>query len=440
LFLAATNHICQSIAPIPFLWILPLAIYLVSFILCFDRDKWYSRRLFLPLHGAALAGLAYGLVPRSGGLDLRFILPIVAGSLFCLCMYCHGELALRKPSGRYLTQYYLLISLGSAIGALLVSVVAPLILEGYFEFPVVLVGCALMTLMLEYRKALLTDLFWTVLAIATLVLAGAQIQKYSSGAQVMARNFYGGVRVMDSGGPGDARRALVHGAISHGSQFLDPDRRRQPTAYYAPGSGVQLAIDVFRGGPVRMGVIGLGAGTLAAYGRDGDYYRFYELNPLVIQLAGREFTYLRDSGAKVDIVAGDGRSALEHETEPPYDIFVVDAFSGDSIPVHLLSIEAFQLYFRHLKPEGILALHISNESLNLEPVIAKAAERLHYPALMFYNQANPGILQSAAAWVLMTRREGPDIAALNRKGRPLKTNPHLRTWTDGYSNLLQILK
>jgi SAM-dependent methyltransferase len=261
------------------------------------------------------------------------------------------------------------------------------------------------------------------------------------GARVMARNFYGGVRVIDTASPpGDARRTLIHGAISHGSQFLAPERRKQPTAYYAPGSGVQLAIEAFHDVPLRVGVIGLGAGTLAVYGRAGDFYRFYELNPLVIDLARQEFTFLRDSGANVDLVLGDGRSSLERETDAPYDILVVDAFTGDSIPVHLLSIEAFQLYFRHLKPDGILALHISNESLDLEPVIAKAAERFHYPALLINNAANPAIAQSAASWVLITRRGGPAIAELFRHGRPLQAKPGLQAWTDEYSNLLQILK
>jgi SAM-dependent methyltransferase len=441
LFLGATNHLCQNIAPIPFLWILPLSVYLVSFILCFDEDKWYTRRRFLPLHAAAMAALTHLLVPRSGGLDLRFILPAIAVCLFCLCMYCHGELALRKPSPRYLTQYYLLISLGSAIGALLVSVVAPLVLTGYFDFSVALAACAILTLMLEYRKSWVTDLIWTALAVAVLVSAGAQIQAYVKDARITARNFYGGLRVSDAAEPPlGLRRTLVHGIIAHGAQFLSPERRRQPTLYFAPGSGVQLAIDAFRAAPARVGIIGLGAGTLAAYGRKGDFYRFYEINPLVIDLAKREFTFLSDSEATVELVLGDGRSSLEAETDQPYDLFVVDAFSGDSIPVHLLSLEAFDLYFRHLKPNGVLALHISNQSLDLEPVVQKAAERYHYSALLFSNMGNPGSGQSQAFWALMTRGSWPAGSLLNKKGRPLNAKQHLRAWTDGYSNLFQILR
>jgi SAM-dependent methyltransferase len=355
-------------------------------------------------------------------------------------MYCHGELVLRKPSARYLTQYYLLISLGCAIGALLVSVIFPMTLPGIFDFPATLVACAMLTLLLEYGKSWIRDLLWTAVAVAAVTSAGAQIQSYSAGARAMGRNFYGGVRVLDGNEPGNnsAKRTMLHGVISHGSQFLESARRRQPTTYYAPGSGIELAIRALPA-PARVAVIGLGAGTLAAYGRKGDQYRFYEINPLVIDFARREFTYLGDSDANVEVVLGDGRSSLEREVNQKFDLLVVDAFSGDSIPVHLLSLEAFELYFRRLKPNGVLALHISNASLDLEPVVQKAAERGGYSALLFHNVDNPSIGQSEAVWALLTAGNQPN-ASLSKGGQPLTVKRQLRAWTDGYSNLLQILK
>jgi SAM-dependent methyltransferase len=277
-------------------------------------------------------------------------------------------------------------------------------------------------------------------AVGALTSAEAQIQAYTKCARVIGRNFYGGVKVFDENVPGvGARRMLTHGLVLHGSQFLAPERRSQPTSYYAPGSGVQLAIGALHS-PSRVGVIGLGAGTLAAYGRKGDYYRFYEINPLMIEFAQREFTYLRDSDAKVDLVLGDGRSSLEREADQNYDLLVVDAFSGDSIPVHLLSLESFQLYFRHLKSDGILALHISNESLDLEPVIQKAATHGNYNALLFENPGNPGSGQSQAFWALLTRGDWPSVLSAEKGRRSLRARDHLQPWTDSHSNLLQILK
>jgi SAM-dependent methyltransferase len=297
----------------------------------------------------------------------------------------------------------------------------------------------MLTLLLEYGKTWIKDLLWSAVALAVVMSAGAQIKSYSAGARSMGRNFYGGVRILDGNEPGNgAKRTMLHGVISHGSQFLEPARRRQPLTYYAPGSGVELAIRALPA-PAGVAVIGLGAGTLAAYGRKGDQYRFYEINPLVIDFARREFTYLGDSDANVEVVLGDGRSSLEREVNQKFDLLVVDAFSGDSIPVHLLSLEAFELYFRRLKPNGVLALHISNASLDLEPVVQKAADGGAYRALLFHNVDNPSIGQSEAVWVLLTSGNQP-YASLPKGGQPLTVKRHLRAWTDEYSNLLQILK
>ena len=260
----------------------------------------------------------------------------------------------------------------------------------------------------------------------------------------MVRNFYGGLRVMDnSPGDPDNLRKLLHGTIDHGEQFTSAERRRQPTTYYGPQSGVGLAIRERQpAGPMRVGVIGLGTGTLAAYGRPGDYYRFYEINPLVIDLARSEFTFLKDSPAKVEVALGDARLSLEREQPGHFDVLAVDAFSGDSIPVHLLTREALRLYFRHLRPDGVLAVHVSNKYLDLQPVVRKLAEDMHLGAMTLDTEDDDdynGIFGST--WVLVTGRPGFfEAPEIKPAASEVTANASLRLWTDDYSNLFQILK
>jgi hypothetical protein len=439
LFLSVTNHVCQNIAPIPFFWVLPLAIYLLTFILCFDSDRWYQRKLFLPLQAIAIGVLAYPIWRPS--LDVSFwLLAATAGALFCLCMYCHGELAARRPAPAHLTQFYLLVSAGGAIGGFCVSVLAPLLLSGYFEFTLSIAACAGMMLILEYRKNWIGDVVFTALAVGALSLTIFQMRTYATDVRVIMRNFYGGLRVLDSdAGTPQARRVLAHGLVNHGVQPLAAEKRREPTAYYTRNSGAYAAIKAFQDRGARIGVIGLGAGVLATYGRDGDYYRFYEINPQVIEVARRDFTYLKDSAAKVDVALGDGRLSLEREPEQKFNVLVVDAFSGDSIPVHMLTREAVALYFERLLPQGILALHISNVSLDLEPVVEELAKSGGYSVRLYPMQADDRITQNPAQWALLTRGNWP--ASLNsREYRALNTRPGIKAWTDSYSNLFQILK
>jgi hypothetical protein len=369
-----------------------------------------------------------------------WFLAATAAALFCLCMYCHGELAARRPPAARLTQFYLLISAGGAIGGLLVSVLAPLLLSGYFELTLSMAACSVLILMLEYRKSWITDALFSAIAIASISLTMFQVRGYTVDARVALRNFYGGLRVLEADpGTPRAKRLLAHGNVNHGAQLLAPERRRQPTNYYTVQSGAYAAIEAFQDGPARIGVIGLGAGVLAVFGRAGDYYRFYELNPQVIDVARREFTFLGDSAAKVDVAPGDGRLSLERERDQRFHVLVVDAFSGDSIPAHLLTREAMELYFERLLPEGILAFHISNVNLDLEPVVAKLAEAGGYSVRLYPMPGNAQMEQSPAQWALLTRGSWP--ASLNRRGfREVHTRPGVRAWTDSYSNLFQILK
>jgi SAM-dependent methyltransferase len=437
LSLAVTNHLTQNVAAIPFLWVLPLAVYLITFILCFERDGWYPRRVMMTLHGGALAGLSYVLLIQTPETNIRLMIPALLAGLFFACMFCHGELARRKPSSRYLTQFYLMISLGGALGALMVGLVAPIVLVGSYELPLALAGCALFTLLLEYRKWWLTDIVWTAVAVGVLVAATMQVRAYKAPARVLMRSFYGGLRVVDS----QDKRAMIHGVVSHGTQFLSEDKKRVATTYYAKGTGVERAIAALRHPGERVGVIGLGAGTLAAYGQAGDSYRFYELNPQVIQLARAEFSYLRDSPAQVETIVGDGRLSLEREAPQNFDVLVIDAFSGDSVPVHLLSREAMTIYLRHLRPDGVLAFHVSNTALSLAPVVHSLARDLGFPALNLHVDPDASTDRSESEWVIVARTPAVlDRAEFRQASRPFLEIAGLKTWTDDYSTLYPILK
>ena len=441
LMLAVTNHLCQNVAAIPFLWILPLGVYLLSFILCFERDGWYRRGVFHPLHAIALGAAGFVLLKQTPETSLRVIIPFFTAALLAFCMYCHGELALRKPAPRYLTRFYLMVALGGALGGVTVALLAPRFLPAHFDLPIAIAGCALLTLMLEYRKNWMKDIVWTSLAIGLTVMAATYVRSAVAGSRILARNFYGGLRVMDvdAKDPVNARRMLVHGVISHGSQFLAPERREVRTTYYADGTGVDLAFRHFRRPRMQAGLIGLGAGTLAACARPGDTFRFYEINPLVVELARTEFTYLKDSRGDTEIVIADGRLGLERDRERRFHILVVDAFSGDSIPVHLLTREAFQLYFDRLEPDGILALHISNTALDIAPVVERTVSAMNKAALLFVSERDPSLDRNESVWVLVTN-DAATLAKLRLEGQPLPVNPRLRPWTDDYSNLFQILK
>jgi len=276
-----------------------------------------------------------------------------------------------------------------------------------------------------------------VVAIGVFVAAGLLIGTYRNNTRVLRRNFYGGLRVVDQNG----QRLLVHGIVTHGTQYLAPEKRRIATAYYAPGTGVERTIEAFRHPGQKVGVVGLGAGTLAAYGQPGDVYRFYEINPHVIELANREFTFLGDSRAHIEIVLGDGRLSLEREDPQNFDVLAVDAFSGDSIPVHLLSREAMELYFRHIKPDGVLALHVSNSALSLAPVVKQLADCLGYAAedLQAYQDTSVG--RAEAEWVVVARNaELLDRPQFEKVKQPFLKIAGLRTWTDDYSTLYPILK
>ncbi len=442
MLLAVSNHIVQNIASIPFLWIAPLALYLASFILCFEGDNWYRRGPYLALLAVGLVAMAWFL----DSLDLKYAVPVYLAGLFLICMFCHGEVAAARPAVRHLTGFYLAVSLGGVTGALLVAVAAPLLLPGYFELGFGLLACAAFALAPGNRLAWWARLAFAPVLIAVAVLVVQQIRDYVAHATVAVRDFYGAYRVISSDSTEGTLHELRHGRILHGAQFVEPPQKRGlPLTYYSISSGVGIVVNALRpNAPRRIGMVGLGAGTLAAYGKPGDTIRFYEIDPLIAGIAKSEFYYLKQSSAKIEIALGDARLSLEREPPQRFDLLAVDAFSGDAIPVHLLSVEAIDLYLHHLKPDGVLMFHVTNRYLDLGPVVARIAQdrQLHVALISHEPSTEDDALQYASSdWVLISRDErifrNAKVAAA---AKPLAAREDTPLWTDDFNNLLRVLR
>jgi hypothetical protein len=453
LLVSVTNHMSQNVAPIPLLWVLPLALYLLTFICAFESDRIYRRWLFIPLLAPALAGMAYMIYAAEGNYNIKYAIPGFAIGLFICCLFCHGELARRRPAPRHLTLFYLMVSVGGALGGIFVALVAPRVFSVYWELPLGMIACGALAMVAVWGLRMPLIGPWPLRAlilIAVAMLAGyfiRQERRLAKNLVLQARNFYGPLEVRDDLPTQDyAQRTLLHGTIDHGSQLQDPVLRYVTTSYYARRSGVGRAMLALQAkGPVRAGFIGLGAGVLSNYGRKGDYFRIYEINPLVERIAQTLFTFYKHSDADKAILMGDARLTLERQlaNEGPqnYDILAVDAFSSDAIPVHLLTREAIQLYFRHLKPEGVLALHISNRYLDLKPVCEGGAASVGRQAWVVEDEGDEASYLSSSTWVLVTSdlslykeqhfRDATISQYTAKKG--------FRPWTDDYSNLFQIL-
>jgi SAM-dependent methyltransferase len=465
LLLSITHYVSQNIAAIPLLWVVPLSLYLLTLILCFEGERWYSRRLFLPLLPIVLAGMGYALSPKFEGAGPGLQIPLYFAGLFICCMVCHGEMAALKPRPEFLTVFYLMVSAGGALGGMFVALAAPYIFRGFYELPLALGACAVVVLNVllpkpqrsarsvrgRGRAALWMAKGLTVLFLALLFYVVRQQNKQ---ALVMVRNFYGVLRVsiVPPSGLRPAVTQLRNGTVVHGDEILDEARKDVPTTYYGQQSGVGIALLFARqAGNIRVGVIGLGIGTLARYGQKGDHYFFYEINPQVVDLANELFDFLGRSEAQVDIIPGDGRLSLARQSPQSFDVLVVDAFSGDAIPVHLLTREAFELYLRHLKPRGVLAIHVSNRLLDLPPVVESGARSVGARAIEVTNAENDASAVYESEWMLLDRdaTPNPTVSALaeSRVALPPGTssqnedkNRVLRPWTDDYSNLVEILR
>jgi spermidine synthase len=423
----------------------PLTLYLLTFIVAFEGKNLYRPRLVWPLVVLALAGTGWLLVDSEFHYRLALQLAVFLPALFVGCLFCHGELYRLRPPAAQLTAFYLTVSAGGALGGLLVAVVAPLVFDGYYELGI---GLAALALLASLRVGELGRVpHYAALAALLGISACAAYDGLRDRRDVLVaeRSFYGVLHVKEYY-PGEEAhlRRLVHGTIMHGEQYMHGELRRLVTTYYTPSSGIGAAIRSKQDHAVKVGVIGLGTGTIAAYGRAGDVYRFYEIDPHVVGIARGDFTFLGDSAAKVEIALGDARLSLEREAPQGFDVLAVDAFSSDAIPVHLITREALATYLRHMKPDGIVAFHVSNRFLDLIPVVARIARENGAQAALVEDdpdEEEPSA-RSRSDWVLVSR-SGAALRAkaiVARGAEAAADQPAWRTWTDDYSNLVQILK
>jgi SAM-dependent methyltransferase len=465
LLLSVTNQITQNVASVPLLWLVPLSLYLLSFTICFqghDGRGWYQRRLWVAPAMLFTAAMAWALLADRVHVPVAAAILLFTAGMFVGCMVCHGELALTKPEPAHLTHFYLSVAAGGALGGLLVGMVAPLIFDAYWEMPLALIalsGLLLYCTRQEARSstrihratnAVLWGLGLTAF-LCTLYFSGHYYRVLSADTRYSSRNFYGTLRVTQSPYDGGHIRYLTHGTILHGSQVMQLPLREEATTYFGKSSGIGRAIACADGWsrPLRIGSIGLGIGTLAAYARSGDVFRVYELNPAVIDVAETEFRYLKDSKAEIQLVLGDARLSLEQEIaqgrfdrpEQRFDVLSVDAFSGDAIPVHLLTREAFDIYARVTRPDGIIAFHLSNRFLNLPPLVARIAQDARYHVALIADRPPAGSLMRSSDWLLVTRNTAalsqPEISGHTK---PVVALDDLPVWTDQFTNLVRILK
>ncbi len=447
LLLATTNHLCRDVASIPLLWVIPLALFLLSYVVTFARRPLYKRKIVIILYFVALSLMT--LLHLQGG-SLQLLIITALSALFFGCLLCNGELVACKPAARYLSLFYFVTALGGAVGALFVSVIAPHIFSDYTEYALGFQFCALLVLLrlLESDKVFSRGLLTRSMATISLLLlaCGGTALSLRMGSDntdlISRRSFFGVTRVRESTDrQGHRRRELFHGTIRHGIQFIDDPMR--PTTYYAPTSGVGRVFRSFNHNQGRdIAIIGLGSGTLAAYGQAGDRITFWDINPDIIDVAQANFSFLSMTPASVKVVYGDGRLGMERlSAQALYDIIIIDAFNGDSIPVHLVTHEALELYLSHLTSSGVIVFHISNLYLDLKPVLARAAERLHLEGR--YTESSGDAAQGSMEneYVILSRSEAIfQHPLLAEASQPLIAQPDFRLWTDDYASLWSIVK
>lgn len=457
LLLATTNRICQDLTVVPLLWVLPLAIYLLSFIICFDRETWYRRGVFLPLLAVTAAAVAWVVQGESFG---WFEIALFALALFAGTMVCHGELVRAKPAPRHLTRFYLAVAAGGALGGFFVGVIAPRLFPGYWEYPLGLAAAGLLAMVCVGRsESGIADGFrrrplpWAGALVVLVSVAGGFAWREAellAGALGTTRSFFGTIRVSVVERPAGPTRVMWHGRIAHGSQFEDATLGRRPTAYFGPESGAGIALTRYRalqapGRALRVGVLGLGTGTLSAYGRRGDAFRFYEIDPEVEHFAREFFSYLDDSDATVDVVLGDARLMLEGEAAraaPKFDVLVLDVFTGDAVPVHLLTREAYETYLANLRPDGLLVFHVSNRYLDLAAVARELAEEAGQTPLLIVSAGDSYRATLDATYVIATENRAfladEDVRVAVTEWTPKPANPPL--WTDDSASLWNVMK
>lgn len=472
--LATSNHICQELTVSPLMWVLPLSVYLLTFIICFDRPQWFRPRWYAVATIASLLAFsifhhehwesveiwldangqawAWGL---SDNAVVNTIFSLVV--LFFICMLSHGELVRRQPTASGLTSFYMALATGGAVGGMAVALVCPAIFSSFFETQLsLIIGLLLaawlltarLTVSSSWKRWAMRGLGGAVAVTGAWLILDGNWSSANADTLLEMRNFYGVLRVdlEDGGAAGQPGRGLYHGHTLHGYQFMSGPNKHKPTTYYSHDSGLAVGLHTLKKqqDSLHVGIIGLGVGTSAAYGQPGDRYHFYEIDTNVIQLANKTFSYLADSDAKIQITHGDGRVAMERQSPQGFDLLALDAFSGDAIPAHLLTREAFASYLKHLKPQGIIAVHISNRYFDLAPVVQAAADRYGLTALPIDTDydASDEAFHASSTWVLLTRNDAvindPTVQSLTAEAVQSETLPI--EWTDQYSNLLQILQ
>jgi spermidine synthase len=451
MLMSATNQMTLDVPPVPFLWVLPLALYLLSYIIGFvDRLKNLQGLYILMLGTAGV--VAWYLISS----DIECEMPVqIAGHcfiLFFVCLFCHNALYRTRPHPSQLTGFYLCIALGGALGGLFVAVIAPMIFTHYWEYQISLVLAAVLAVLALYRnpRSLLYKIRhagWPAVIVLAGVITYAPLME-ATDSLYTARNFFGTLRVVQTEEFDGVMNTLYHGRIDHGAQYLDSALSKLSTTYYTEESGVGLAIEALNdrpnAPPMRAGMIGLGAGTLATYGRGGDLYRMYDINPQVIALARNPayFTYLRDSAATIETVLGDARIQLERELRQQgshrFDLLVLDAFSGDSPPAHLLTKEAFALYLEHLAPDGLIAVHISNRYVNFKPLMRAVMDEFDLHGVLIFHDADFDAFADSTEWVIFSPSSKNMSDDLWQNDTFDEYPESTRIWTDDYSNLISL--
>jgi predicted membrane-bound spermidine synthase len=455
LLLAATNHVSQDVAVVPFMWVAPLSLYLITFIICFEHERWYVRPVWAALAVVAIlvTALDKSIHAKSGwdpSPNYLYDLAWIFGAVFLGCLVCHGELARLKPRSSRLTEFYLFMSAGGALGGLLVSQVAPRVFVTYLEWPLGLIVAfivAAVALILAAWSLKMKLVRWALCIVliahaAYAVLSLADLTLKVDDRLERVRNFYGAVNVDEDWDSGleNTYRTLTHGGIIHGMQNLGAELRDEPVTYYGRESGIGLSLETLKNRPeARVGIVGMGAGTAACYAQSGQKWRFYEINPEIPRLARKHFTYLSDAekrGAQVDTVIGDARLMLDAEESQQFDVLLLDAFSGDAIPVHLLTKEAFAIYKRHMKPDGILVVHVTNSYLALAPVVEKLAADIGWKTTRIIAEEDGD--QDSTDYMMITLNEA--FLKATPADEPEDPEPKdVPLWTDKRHNLFQIL-
>ncbi len=464
ILLALTNKMCLDVAVIPFLWVVPLSVYLITFVICFERDAWYQRKIWLPFLAISVGFLVYLLNQDYIGTELSLVYQIMiyCAALFGCCMVCHGEMVRRRPAVDDLTVFYVFVALGGALGGVFVNLVAPLVFDGFWELHISLVVvCVFAVVTVVFDQHTLRGVQRLLIMAVGFVCVGVLMwflwmhisQQYDTSI-FNIRSFFGILHVYEEDkGTREHVRYLYHGRIRHGEQLLHISERHRPTSYFGPHSGAGLALTRFPSRmhedadiqAIRVGTIGLGVGTISAYGQPGDVFRFYEIDADVEYAAREYFSYLHTSKAEIDVVIGDGRRMMQSELDvhgsQRYDVIIIDAFNGDAIPIHLLTQEASDVYWKHLSENGVLALHISNFHVDLSDVVRQMAAHANKEAVYIEDKVQENSHYDNSNWVLITSNSGFLNDPYVRKYRD--EWPHeLKSiiWTDDFSNLFEVVE